>query len=137
MSRLKRFYRQCGCACKVAYKLPRRKSGAWYQVVDKGYRDDNWIETSCTCLYIYGISNLVRRGLLGKEYEEYADKAYKEIIENQTEIKDGQLTVKNICIGTGVGDYEFYINRPHTQNDLHGTGAFTLMCTEYAAMKNR
>lgn len=113
------------------------KSGAWYQVVDKGYRDDNWIETSCTCLYIYGISNLVRRGLLGKEYEEYADKAYKEIIENQTEIKDGQLTVKNICIGTGVGDYEFYINRPRTQNDLHGTGAFTLMCTEYAAMKNR
>ncbi len=32
--------------------------------------------------------------------------------------------------GTCVGDYAFYCARPTSENDLHGAGAFILMCTE-------
>ena len=35
-----------------------------------------------------------------------------------------------MCIGTGVGDYEHYLARPTSANDLHGMGAFILMCQE-------
>lgn len=45
---------------------------------------------------------------------------------------DGFAVIDNICVGTCIneGTYKYYINRPTTKNDLHGTGAFVLMCTE-------
>lgn len=36
----------------------------------------------------------------------------------------------HVCIGTNVGDYDYYCQRPVSRNDLHGVGAFLLMCTE-------
>lgn len=116
---------------KSLVKFQDEKTGMWYQVVDKGDCEGNWVESSCTCLFTYGISNLLRRGLLPKEFKEYVDKAYNGVIEHSVTLNGDDLILKDICIGTGVGDYTHYINRPTTENDLHGTGAFTLMCTEY------
>ena len=42
------------------------------------------------------------------------------------------ILIGNICIGTGVGDLKHYYARPTSINDLHGAGAFLLMCTEAA-----
>ena len=122
------------CADRLVKALCRfwdKQAGLWYQVVDKGNRKDNWTETSCSCLFLYGISNLLRRGLLSDEYRPIADSAYRGIINNKIDVNDDVLIVNDVCVGTGVGDYEYYINRPKIQNDLHGTGAFVLMCTEY------
>jgi len=44
--------------------------------------------------------------------------------------EDGKFCLSGVCIGTGVGDYAHYINRPTTENDLHGMGAFVLMCAD-------
>ncbi|MBR2956759.1 MAG: glycoside hydrolase family 88 protein [Clostridia bacterium] len=46
--------------------------------------------------------------------------------------KNEKISIKGVCIGTGVSDYTYYINRPTTENDLHGMGAFVLMCAELA-----
>ena len=45
---------------------------------------------------------------------------------------NGNLIVDNVCIGTCIdsGTYEHYIGRPRIKNDLHGMGAFVLMCAE-------
>ena len=42
------------------------------------------------------------------------------------------MTVDNICIGTCIdeGTYEHYIGRERLKNDLHGAGAFIMMCAE-------
>lgn len=116
-------------------KYQDEKTGLWYQVTDKGDCAGNWTETSCSCLFLYGLCNLIKRGILDKSYVKYADRAYNGIIENKTHLDGENLIISDICIGTGVGDYEHYINRPTTENDLHGTGAFVLMCTEYEKMK--
>ena len=48
---------------------------------------------------------------------------------------DGEdLLVGEVCVGTGVGNYEYYVNRPVSTNDLHGVGAFLIMCAEVADM---
>jgi len=109
------------------------KSGLWFQVVDKGDKAGNWLETSCTCLYAYAISKAIKKGILHKSYKRYIDKAYEGVINSLT-FEGDDLILSNICIGTGVGDYQFYIERPTVQNDLHGMGAFLLMCTEYFEM---
>lgn len=108
------------------------KTGLWYQVVDKTDQEDNWIESSCSCLFLYVICKLIRLGIFKEEkYCEIARRAYQSIICDYVECSDGRFAMKNICVGTGVGNYEYYINRPQNDNDLHGMGAFTLMATEY------
>jgi unsaturated rhamnogalacturonyl hydrolase len=105
-------------------------SGLWYQVVDKGGREENWLETSCSCLYIYAMIKAVKKGLLHSSYFRHICRAYEGVIKTLT-FEGDDLIVSGICIGTCLGDYQFYINRPTVQNDLHGMGAFLLMCTEY------
>ena len=43
--------------------------------------------------------------------------------------------VDGVCIGTGVCDYKGYISRPVRANDLHGVGAFLLMCAALSMEK--
>lgn len=129
---LKRDFTDCAVSlAKAVSNFADSETGLWYQVVDKGGRADNWPETSCSCLYVYGISNLLRRGLLDIKYYAVAEAGYNGIISNQITCTKDRLVVRDVCIGTGVGDYPYYINRPKTDNDLHGAGAFVLMCTEY------
>ncbi|WP_145021166.1 glycoside hydrolase family 105 protein [Paenibacillus sp. Y412MC10] len=105
-------------------------SGLWYQVVDKGDRPDNWLESSCTALYVHAIAKAVRFGYLGESYLEYAWKGYQGVIDTLKFDENGRVIIGQICIGTGIGDYAHYIARPTSENDLHGAGAFILMCTE-------
>ena len=111
------------------------KTGMWYQIVDKGHDEKNWIETSCSCLYVYGLAKALRMGLLGDEYRESLTKGYEGII-NTIRLEDGELFVDNICVGTRVMTYDEYLERPVVTNDLHGMGAFVLMCTEYQKYEN-
>lgn len=107
------------------------KSGMWYQVVDKGYREDNWLESSCTALFSYSLMRGSREGYLAKEYLEIGAKGY-EGLNNTVCVTEEGLSVSGICVGTCVGDYEFYAARPTSENDLHGMGAYLLMCCEMA-----
>jgi unsaturated rhamnogalacturonyl hydrolase len=114
------------------------ETGLWYQVVNRGEDPRNWHEVSCSCLYTYAIAKAVKKGFVQKSYARYIHQAYQGIIKTLTFHKDAgsndgalDLIVSHICVGTGVGDYDFYLNRPTVQNDLHGMGAFLLMCTEY------
>lgn len=103
--------------------------GRWYQVVDKGGQEGNWLETSCSCLFVAAICKAVGKGILPGSYLEQARKGYEGVIASLG--WDGEdLLVGDVCIGTGVGDYKHYCDRPTSVNDLHGVGAFLIMCAE-------
>ena len=105
------------------------ETGLWYQVVDKGDDPRNWLETSCSCLYVAAICKAVRKGYLDKSYLRFARKGYEGVISRLKWDEKG-IIIDGVCIGTGVGDYEHYLARPTSANDLHGMGAFILMCQE-------
>ena len=105
------------------------EDGRWYQVVNRGDDPANWLENSCSCLYVAALCKAIRKGLLDASYLEYARKGYEGVIRSLTWEGD-DLIIGNVCIGTGVGDYDHYIHRPVSANDLHGVGAFLLMCEE-------
>jgi unsaturated rhamnogalacturonyl hydrolase len=107
------------------------EDGRWYQVVNKGDCEGNWLENSCSCLYTAAICKAVRTGILDKAFLSNAKRGYEGVIRSLT-WEDDDLQIGNVCIGTGVGDYTHYINRPVSVNDLHGVGAFLIMCTEVA-----
>jgi len=102
------------------------KTGLWYQIVDKGNQEDNWLESSCSSLFIYTIARAVEAGYIGREYKEVALKGYQGLLNEMIEVSDETLTMKGICIGTSAGVYDYYVARPVSENDLHGVGAFIL-----------
>jgi unsaturated rhamnogalacturonyl hydrolase len=114
-----------------------KKTGLWYQVVDKGDRLDNWPEISCSCLFVYSIAKAVRKGLLDKKYLVSAQKGYEGVIHSLTFDGNGGVQIDGVCVGTGIGDYAFYAARPISVNDLHGVGAFIIMCDEINQLKKQ
>lgn len=108
-------------------------TGLWYQVVNKGGEPGNWVESSCTCLYTAALCKAVRLGLLDDACLCAAGRGYHGVIRRLGSDQGGVL-IDNICIGTGVGKYDHYCARPTSTNDLHGIGAFLIMCTEMERM---
>ena len=103
--------------------------GRWYQVIDKADQPGNWPENSCTCLFVAALSKAVRQKILPASALDAAKKGYEGVIRSLN-WEGNDLLIGNVCVGTGVGSYEFYCGRPCSTNDLHGVGAFLLMCTE-------
>jgi unsaturated rhamnogalacturonyl hydrolase len=107
-------------------KFQDEKTGLWYQVVDKGDRSDNWLESSCSSLFIYTIARAIEKGYVEKAFASLAVKAYQGLINEMIESNEKAWTMKGICIGTSAGDYDHYVSRLTSENDLHGVGAFIL-----------
>ena len=107
------------------------ETGLWYQVIDRGDDLRNWTETSCSALFLCGISMALKAGYIDGSYRAVADKAYTGLADAMEDDGKGGVIMPRICIGTGVGDYEFYLARPTSKNDLHGVGALLLACNAY------
>lgn len=105
------------------------QDGMWYQVVDKAGEPENWPETSCTCLNVAAICKAVRMGILDVSFLKSAQKGYEAVMKHLA-FEGEDLVVNDICIGTEVGDYGHYCKRPVSSNDLHGVGAFLIMCAQ-------
>ena len=104
-----------------------RKTGLWFQVVDKGQLPGNWLETSSSSMYTYMISMAVKRGYIDKSYLKTALKGYKGVLTKLSLDTDGLTNLADICEGTNVADIAYYFARKRNVNDFHGLGAFLIM----------
>ncbi|MEV6415560.1 glycoside hydrolase family 88 protein [Kribbella sp. NPDC051718] len=112
----------------AAYKTYQDPAtGRWFQVVDKGGRSDNWTETSCSSMYTFVISRAVQRGYVDASYNAVAQRGYQGVLAKLSLGSDARTNLKDISIGTNVGDYAYYIARDRATNDRHGLGAFLIM----------
>jgi unsaturated rhamnogalacturonyl hydrolase len=110
-------------------------TGLWYQVVNKGTTAGNWLETSCSSMYTYVIAKAVEKGYVDSSYLDVAIKGYNGVLSKVSLAADGVTTsIKDICVGTDVGDYAYYIARTKATNDLHGLGAFLIMSEQMIKM---
>ena len=91
------------------------KSGLWHQLLDE---NESFLETSCTGMFIFALSNGVAQGWLPeKPYKEVALKAWLGL----TEYVNDEGEIREVCIGTGVADNkEYYMTRPKAVGDFHG-----------------
>ena len=82
---------------------------------------------SCSCLYAAALARAARTGLMSAEAIDAAKRAFDGVV-NSLKWQGEDIQIGHVCIGTGVGNYQFYCDRPCVTNDLHGVGAFLLMC---------
>jgi len=104
-----------------------KKTGLWYQIVNKGDNPDNWLETSSSSMYSYVIAMAADRGYVNKSYLDVAKKAYAGVLTKLSLDADGQTNISDICEGTNVADLAYYFARKRNTNDFHGLGAFLIM----------
>jgi unsaturated rhamnogalacturonyl hydrolase len=109
------------------------KTGLWYQIVDKGDVEGNWLETSSSSMYSYMIWTGVKRGYLPKRYEAVSQKGYRGVLTKLSQDADGMTNLIDICEGTNVSDLAYYFARKRNVNDFHGLGAFLIMNEELGA----
>jgi unsaturated rhamnogalacturonyl hydrolase len=104
-------------------------SGLWYQVIDVGkgplptsmpggYASEtdrpaqaNWLETSASAIFAYGLAKAVRLGYLPSRYRTVADKAWRGV-KSRIEISaDGTVAIHGTVVGLSVGGtYNAYAN---------------------------
>ncbi len=85
-----------------ALKTYQDKSGLWYTIINQ---NDNYLETSGSAGFCYGILRAVSLNLIDKSYLDIALKPY----ENMLELINEDGIVEGVSIGTPLGlDLEFY-----------------------------
>lgn len=110
----------------------------WYQVPDKGDREGNYLESTCSAMYCYAMAKGVRIGVLDKNYKKEAQqvleglKAHK-IVTNE----DGTLSLIDCCAVAGLGGnpfrdgtYDYYIHERIRKDDPKGVAPLILACLE-------
>ena len=106
-------------------------TGRWWQIVDRPGQSGNFLETSCSSMYTYAISRAVQRGYVDSAFQATAKaaaaKGYKGVLQEVSTDSKGSTHVKDICIGTNVGNASYYYSRPRATDDLHGLGSFLIM----------
>uniref|UniRef100_UPI0040489639 glycoside hydrolase family 88/105 protein n=1 Tax=Mariniflexile sp. TaxID=1979402 RepID=UPI0040489639 len=114
------------------------KSGLWWQVLDQGDREGNYLEASGTAMFTYTLAKGVHKGYLPETYLAVANKAYTGIIDNLISVEDnGVVNLNKVCGVAGLGgnpyrdgSYEYYVNEMVRSNDPKGTGPFILASLE-------
>ncbi len=104
-----------------------KKTGLWYQIVDKGDDPNNWVETSSSCMYTYVTAMAIDRGYVSKSYRNVVNRGYAGVLTKLSVDQNGDTNIVDICEGTNVGDLAYYLARKRSTNDFHGLGAFLIM----------
>lgn len=114
------------------------ESGVWWQVLDQGDREGNYLEATGTAMFTYTFAKAVRKGYLDEKYLAVAEKAYDGLLENLVSVEENGVVNLNKCCGVAGlggnpyrdGSYEYYINELIRSNDPKGTGPFILASLE-------
>ncbi|MBQ3898223.1 MAG: glycoside hydrolase family 88 protein [Lachnospiraceae bacterium] len=119
-------------------KYQDKETGMWYQVVNFGGMDKNYLETSGSSILAYAILKGVRLGVLPEEYRKYGEKAFDGVTHNKLNVdENGELHMDGICLVAGLGGdakrpgtYDYYMSEPVVKDDAKGVGPYLLAYTE-------
>lgn len=114
------------------------ESGLWYQVLDQGGREGNYLEASASCMVTYAIAKGVRMGYLAPEMLDIARRAFQGITTRLVTVDTaGLVSLNQICHVAGLGgdpyrdgSFENYISERVVTNDDKGVGPFILASVE-------
>ena len=117
----------------------------WYQVLDEGDRDGNYLEASASAMFTYVFAKASKRGYIGTEYYDYAMESFDTmldqfvVVEQQDDDHGELITLKNVASGIGLGyngkinrdgSFGYYTGVDVVDNDAKGVGPFILAAIE-------
>ena len=122
------------------------QTGLWWQVMDQGGREGNYLEATASAMFVYALAKGVNRGYLSREYVPVIEKGYAGIVQNLIK-PDGekQWSLTQCCSVAGLGgspsngkmrdgSFNYYVSEPVVSDDLKGVGPFILAGIEVQAL---
>jgi unsaturated rhamnogalacturonyl hydrolase len=124
--------------CKGAVKWQDPKTGLWWQVLDQGDRQGNYLEATASSMLVYSMAKGVNRGYLSRDYVPVIEKGYQGIVTHLLQDDGNNLwSLTQCCSVAGLGgspsngrardgSFDYYISERIVLNDLKGVGPFIL-----------
>lgn len=124
--------------CEALVKVQDQTTGLWYQVLDMGGKEGNYIEGSGSAMFIYTFAKGAKNGYLPERFSVIAENAFDDLIDVLVvEGEDGWPVLTNVCGGCGLGgdpyregDYDYYIHERRVDNDTKGVAPLILAAIE-------
>jgi unsaturated rhamnogalacturonyl hydrolase len=115
-------------------KVQDKKTGLWYQVLNMGGREGNYLEASGSAMFVYAFAKGVRKGYLPGSYLKVAEKGFDGICYVLVrKDDDGGFSLTQTCGGCGLGgkpyrdgSYAYYVGEKVNVNDPKGLAPFIL-----------
>lgn len=120
-------------------KYQDAKSGVWFDIVDLASRKGNYLESSASSMFVYGLAKGVRKGWLPQSFTAAANRGYaglkKQFIEKAG---DERVNLTRTVSVSGLGgkpkyrdgSFDYYISEKVITNDPKGVGAFICASAE-------
>ena len=114
-------------------------TGLYWQVVDQGGREGNYLESSGSSMIAYAMMKGARLGILAPEFREKGKKTFEGLCDRCLTFNGDEMGLNHICLVAGLGDnggkprdgsYEYYISEPVVSDDAKGVAPFVLAYTE-------
>ncbi|KAI1259797.1 glycoside hydrolase family 105 protein [Xylariaceae sp. FL1019] len=121
-----------------------RRSGGWWQVMDKPGREGNYIESSGSAMFAYALLKGVRLGYLPQNITRHASSVAVRAQSYLTEhfvVKEANGTLSYngtvaVCSLNSTADYDYYIGQPILYNSVLGSAAYVLASLEAEAVQS-
>ena len=118
-----------------AVKENRAEDKLWHQVMDRPANAENYAESSCSAMFIYGLCAAAEMGVAGGDAA-FARESMDALWEkNVVTAADGFPELTRICKVAGLGgepyrsgSYEYYVTELVCSGDTKGTAPFLMSC---------
>jgi len=106
------------------------KSGVWWDIVDLGGKEKNYLESSASAMFVYALARGVREGYLPERYMKFATRGWEGIKREFIKTNDkGETDWEGTVSVSGLGgipyrdgSYEYYMSEKVRTNDAKGLG---------------
>lgn len=116
--------------------LQDKKSGLWFQLPIYPNDPDNFIESSCSAMFAYGITiGLEKKILKQRTFLPVIEKAYAGLQKNATRSDGKYLIPTRVCEGTCIGNKAYYFGRKTKEGVNYAIGAYIMFYLEYEKLK--
>jgi len=124
--------------CSALLKVRDEKTALWYQILDMGNKEGNYLEGSGSAMYAYTFAKGAKKGYLNSSYTKLANQTFDGIITYLvTENAKGYIQMKDICGGCGLGgnpyrdgSFAYYVTEKRVINDTKGVAPFIMAAIE-------
>lgn len=114
----------------------RGEDKLWHQVMDRPANEENYAESSCSAMFIYGLAAAHQMGLACGRAMEIAKESMDALwAKNVITAADGYPELTKICKVAGLGgtpyrsgSYEYYVTELVCSGDTKGTAPFLMSC---------
>jgi unsaturated rhamnogalacturonyl hydrolase len=118
-------------------KYQDAKTGLWWDIIDMGGKEKNYVEASASSMIVYALAKGVRLGYLPEKFIAAAKKGYDGIARQFIKTENGLVNLHGTVSVSGLGgnpyrdgSYDYYMRERVVVNDPKGVGAFLQAANE-------